>query len=213
MDGGTGHMVSYRSTRFDDGTVVDRDDLTETDLTEDEFRWEADFDPANGRLLSVDVRGGPPMWFVEDDSGMSADPLEMALIAFASFHFPPGFMLSNDEFEGMPVTSEEQIGAIKWWPGNGQIHEIYVQPAHRRQGVGGALIHAAGAHQITAGRPTLWSSGERTDLGEAFARARGGALRAAPWGRRMPPMTPDDRRDGVPGRNLFPDPGSVPDGR
>lgn len=206
-------MVSYRSARFDDGTVVDRTDVAGAELSEDEFRWQADFDPANGRLLTVDVASGPPMWFVEDDSGTRADPPEMALIAFGSFHFPPGFVLSNDEFEGMPIANEEQIGAIKWWPANGQIHEIYVQPARRRQGVGGALIHAAGAHQITAGRPTLWSSGERTDLGEAFAAARGGALRVVPRNRRMPPMTPHERRAGVSDRNLFPDPGTVPDTR
>jgi GNAT superfamily N-acetyltransferase len=204
-------MVSYASTRFADATILDGEGLAGADLADDEFRWQAEFDPANGRLLTVDVGSGPPMWFVEDDSGLAAEPPEMALIAFGSDHFPPGFVLSNDEFEGMAITNKEQIGAIKWWPGNGQIHEIYVQPAHRRQGAGGGLIHAAGAHQITAGRPTLWSSGERTDLGEAFARSRGGVIRVRPRNRRMPPMTPEEGREGVPDRNLLPDPGSIPD--
>lgn len=181
-------MVSYASARHDDGAVLDAVELEDGD----EFRWEGTFDPRSGRLLTVQVGSGPPMWFVEDE--IPGEPPESALIAFPTHHFPPGMVISNDEFEGMPVSSDEQIGAIKWWPHNGQIHEIYVQPGRRRQGVGRGLIHAAGAHQVTAGRPLLWSSGERTDLGEAFARSEGGPYRVRPRTRVVPPMTP--RNDG-----------------
>jgi GNAT superfamily N-acetyltransferase len=180
-------MTSYASERYADGTVLEAADLREGD----EFRWEATFDPRSGQLLTVMVGSGPPMWFVED--ALPGDPPEMALIAFGTDNFPAGMVISNDEFEGMPVSSDQQIGAIKWWPHNGQIHEIYVQPARRREGVGRGLIHAAGAHQVTGGRPLLWSSGERTDLGEEFAQSQGGPYRVAPRTRVMPPMTPGER--------------------
>lgn len=204
-----GHMVSYASTRFADGSVIDADDVARMDLSGDELRWEADFDAGNRRLLSVQVRSGPPMWFVEDDVDMGADQPGMAMIAYATHHFPAGMVISNDEFEGMPVTNEEQIGAIRWWVGNGQIHEIYVSPQHRRRGVGGALIHAAAAYQMIAGRSPIWSSGERTDLGEAFARSVGGRWRVAARTQHVPPMTPEDHLDGIPARNLYPDDGST----
>lgn len=199
--------MSYRSHRLADGTTVDSLDLSGADLSQDEFRWAADYDAGTGRLLTVDVQSGPPLWFVED--GPAGDPPEMALIAFPTHHFPAGMVISNDEFEGMPVTSEAQIGAIRWWPQNGQIHEIYVHPQRRRTGVGGALIHVAAAHQMTGGRPPVWSSGERTDLGEAFARSVGGIHRVARRSRTMPPMTPEEQQAGAPGRNLHPDPGSI----
>ncbi|MGP0029355.1 MAG: hypothetical protein ACLPVF_02490 [Acidimicrobiales bacterium] len=204
IDDTSASMVSYRSDRFPDGYVADAAEVAGTDLSGDDRRWQARYDPGTGRLLSVLPNSGPGLWFVEDQEP-GAEPPAACLIGFTTPHYPPGTVVSNDEFQGMPVDSTAQVGAIRLWVGTGQIHEIYVQPELRRDGVGGALVQAAGAYQITGGRPPIWASGDRTDLGEAFARARA-VQRIQPRRSTVAPMTPEHRRRGVPDRNLYPDP-------
>ena len=140
-----------------------------------------------------------------------ASPPAVNLVAYASDHFPAGTVVDNHQFEPLAVASDDQVGAIRWWPGTGQIHQIYVQPHHRRQGIATALVYAASAHLKGSGsRPVIWASGDRTDLGEALARALARALahpqRTRPRRSVAPPMTPDDQTVGVPARNLFPAP-------
>ncbi len=53
--------------------------------------------------------------------------------------------------------------------------------------------------------PSLWGTGELTDLGVAWIDRAFWTSRVAPWTRRLPPMTPADDAAGVPRRNLIPD--------
>jgi GNAT superfamily N-acetyltransferase len=47
------------------------------------------------------------------------------------------------------------------------VHQIFVNPEHRRRGIGRKLLAAAGGYRVGRGWAPLWISGERTDMGEA----------------------------------------------
>ncbi len=81
---------------------------------------------------------------------------------------------------------------MRWWPGTGLVHQLYVAPEHRRKGVAGALVQAAFAAQRARGGPALHGDGRRTEDGEAWRAALPAELRHwfAPWTHRLPSMTP-----------------------
>lgn len=117
--------------------------------------------------VSVELAGAaPPLWYVEVPE-TSATPPAMVLVAYSTADLADGSVIDNATFAPMPVRSDAQVAAIRWWPDNGQIHQIYVAPDRRRQGIGRKLFAAAGGYVAARGWPRLWVSGERTDLGEA----------------------------------------------
>lgn len=148
----------------------------------------------SGRITDIAVAAelastAPSLWYVEVPE-TSAQPPAMVLVAYSTPDLADGTVVDNAGFATMPVSSEAQVGAIRWWPANGQIHQIYVGPEHRRKGIGRKLFAAAGGYVAARGWPRLWVSGERTDLGEAALGHAPGyfAGRVTPRHTHSPPM-------------------------
>jgi hypothetical protein len=134
----------------------------------------------------------PALWYVSIEEP-DADPAALTLVAFDTPHAADGTVVGQDAFTSMPVPSSQQVAAVRWFTGTGQVHQIYVQPACRRRGVATKVLVVAGMLAVATGRPRLWGNGERTDLGEALA-TRGPELfrgRVTPRTRALPPMTPE----------------------
>jgi GNAT superfamily N-acetyltransferase len=164
---------------------------------------------AGTRVRSLCVHRGeiaPTLWWVEHPE-TSAHPPAMTLIAFASADIAAETVIEQPRFRSLPLDSSAQFGAVRWWPAAGQIHQIYVAPERRRQGLGTALLFAAAGYSRLRNWPLLWGSGQRTDLGEAFV-TRGHAVingRVEPRTHHLPPMTPQERAFGGPRLVLEPD--------
>lgn len=127
---------------------------------------------SGGRVTSIVVSSAfagsaPPLWYVEVPE-TAAKPPAMVLVAYATGDLADGTVVDNATFTTMPIRSDAQVAAIRWWPSNGQIHQLYVGPDHRRKGIGRKLGAAAGGYVAARGWPRMWVSGERTDLGEAM---------------------------------------------
>ena len=207
VEEGSARLTAYTSPDFRDGTVAAPEQLAGVDLTDLPSLWQATYEPASGRLVRVEVSGpAPRLWYVEVHEPDGAPPA-VNLVAYDTSHFPAGTVVDASVFRPLAIRSDEQVGAIRWWPGTGQIHQVYVQPRRRRQGIATALIYAAAAHLMAAGSPRgLWASGDRTHLGEALARGLPHPQRLRVHRRLAAPMTPAEDAVGVPDRNLFPAP-------
>jgi GNAT superfamily N-acetyltransferase len=164
---------------------------------------------AGTRVRSLLVARGeiaPTLWWVEHPE-TSANPPAMTLIAFASSDIAASTVIEQPRFRSLRLDSSAQFGAVRWWPAEGQIHQIYVAPEQRRQGLGTALLFAAAAYSRLRNWPLLWGSGQRTDLGEAFV-TRGHSVisgRVETRTHNLPPMTPQERTVGLPRHLLEPD--------
>ena len=130
----------------------------------------------------------------------------MTLVAFTTDHFADGTVVAAPMLAEVGLGREDQAGALRWWVGTGQVHQIYVAPLARRQGVGTKLALAGAAYCRGPGWPTLWGTGQVTDLGEVWIDQAVWRGRVQQLAERMPPMTPAHEAAGVPERNLFPDP-------
>lgn len=133
----------------------------------------------------------PPVWFAEIGEP-AADPPAVNLLAFLGAGRQPGDLVRHDELRGASVTSQDQLGALRWYPASGEVDQIYVSPDWRRRHVASTLVVAAGTLGVVRGWPRLWGDGQRTSLGERLRNA-------SPWRRRahdlthlMPPMTPGE---------------------
>jgi GNAT superfamily N-acetyltransferase len=119
----------------------------------------------------------------------------------------PGTVIDDHAFTSLPVRASMQAGAYRWWPSTGEVHQMYVAPEGRRQGVGIALGTFAWTYAWLRGWPAQFTGGYRTDLGEALLEV------AKPWwsGRMgprshiSPPMTPPERAQGLDRSLLEPD--------
>jgi GNAT superfamily N-acetyltransferase len=165
--------------------------------------------PTGTRVYSLLIRRGtvgPTLWWVEHPE-TSADPPAMTLMAFRAALVPAGTVIDQSRFRQLPLDSSDQLGAVRWWPSSGQIHQIYVAPEQRRQRIGTCLLAAAGAYVRVRDWPALWASGQRTDLGDALVTRGHPAIgaRAEPRTHHLPPMTPRERAAGLPARLLEPD--------
>lgn len=139
----------------------------------------------------------PAMWFVAHPE-TAADPPAMTLVAFGTADQPAGAVVPAATFTELPVRSTDQLAAVRWFTGTGQVHQIYVAPEQRRRSIGTALLLAAGTFAVACGWPRLWGNGERTDLGEAIV-TRGHDLirrRVTARTRVLPPMTPGEPESG-----------------
>jgi len=192
IDGGSMvEVAGYAGNAQPDGLVVDVSVLPQ----DDEPVVVAHADAATLRVR--DVRLAPALfpaatrlWFVEHPEPSSRPPA-MTLIAFDARVTAPGDVIDQAAFTELPVQSSAQIAAIRWWTGTGQIHQVYVAPALRRRGFGTAMTLAAGGYRAARGWAPLWTSGERTELGEAMATATAMLSgRVMPRTRVLPPMTP-----------------------
>ena len=182
-------LVGVLSSAFPPGTVVGLPD-----------RWwpsgwqvAVEAEVASGRvhLVQVALPDAPQLWYVEV-AEPGAAPAATTLVAFSDARYGDGRVLSRGEARADRVSGASQVAALRWWPGTGLVHQIYVRPSYRRRGVAGKLAHAAFGVQAVRGLPSLHGDGRRTDLGELW---RNGlpehvARLMAPRSMHLPPMTP-----------------------
>ncbi|MGI8678125.1 MAG: GNAT family N-acetyltransferase [Jatrophihabitans sp.] len=138
----------------------------------------------------------PPLWFVEfHEPGFTPPPVVSALavhlIAFTGHDQLTGAVLDDAALRVADIAYHDQLAAIRWYPATGEVHQIYVQPAWRRRGVGNALIYATAVLSAARRWARLWGSGVRTEIGEEFRNASTWGYRAAALTEVAPPMTPD----------------------
>jgi GNAT superfamily N-acetyltransferase len=150
-------------------------------------------DAAGAQVHAVEVAlpDAPLLWYVELPEPV-ADPAATTLVAFSDPRRAEGAVLTEAGARAHGVRGEEQVAAVRWWPGTGLVHQLYVGPAHRRRGVAGKLLQAAFGLQAARGLPSLHGDGRRTDAGEAL---RGGLPAYAAWRladrtHRLRPMDP-----------------------
>ena len=105
---------------------------------------------------------------------------------------PPGTLLDEVAAAELSAISDDQLGAVRWYPGSGEVDQVYVQPAWRRRNIATVLIVAA--KTLTAARewPRLWGDGQRTAQGERLRNASSWRVRTAELTHLAPPMTPGE---------------------
>jgi hypothetical protein len=153
--------------RHPDGDVI----AEPGDLDGSFLLWDADVGLDDRPILSVNPAvcpGAPDMWFVELHE-RDASPKAVTLVAFATDHLPAGVVIPDPVFFHMAVRSDEQVGAIRWWPDDAVVDQLYVRDDLRRRHVGTVLVYSASAfHQLHGWPGRLHSDGRRTTLGDAF---------------------------------------------
>jgi GNAT superfamily N-acetyltransferase len=177
------------SAQFPAHTVVHLpDDRRPTDW---KLAVQADADGSRVHRVEVALPGAPLLWYVELPEP-TARPAACTVVAFSDPRFADGIVLDAARARNAGVDGARQVGAIRWWPGTGLVHQIYVTPDHRRLGVGNKLCRAVFGMQAARGLPPLHGDGRRTELGEEWRTGLPAAIaaRMAPLSEVMPPMTP-----------------------
>jgi GNAT superfamily N-acetyltransferase len=153
------------TTEFPAGTTVDLPD----DRRPAGWRVavEADADGARVHRAEVALPAVPLLWYVEIPEPQARPPAT-TLVAFSDHRYADGTVLPGDRARAAGVRNAEQVAALRWWPGTGRVHQVYVSPEHRRKGLAGKVLHAAFGIQRARGLPDLHGDGQRTDLGELF---------------------------------------------
>lgn len=138
------------------------------------------------------VAGAPELCYVVVGEP-EASPPAVQLIAFSG-PAPDGAVLSPDQATQLRLRSEQQVAAVRWFPGSGVVHQVYVAPEWRRRRVASKLLTAAELVGRAHGWQPVHGSGERTALGEELVMHAPGYWRSrvVPQTTVMPPMTPGD---------------------
>ena len=121
----------------------------------------------------------------------------MTLVAFAATTgLPAGTVATSAQAAEVGIASSDQVGALRWLPGSGVVHQVYVAPVWRRQRVASTLMVAAERIRYVHGWPPLHGGEARTDLGHAMLEAVPAhwASRVLPRRSALPPMTPGEAR-------------------
>ncbi|MEH3033998.1 MAG: GNAT family N-acetyltransferase [Aeromicrobium erythreum] len=197
-DGSTAWFASVVGDTHPDGTVLE---LPEPEaaarLAGEQVLASVELDGA-GLAVRLDLlpalleRTGP-LWFVHVPEP-DADPAATNLVAFTGGKVPAGSVLQGSIPADAGARSADQLGAIRWWPGTGEVDQVYVAPARRRSGLSTALMAAAGTLATAGGSVPLWGDGQRTALGERMKQASPWSHRFAELEHLAPPMTPFDER-------------------
>ncbi|TDT14518.1 hypothetical protein BDK89_0073 [Ilumatobacter fluminis] len=173
--------------RHDDGTIVD----DSGDLDDVFVLWRAELAADGHSTITVApgmAPGAPGCWFVELPEG-NADPPAMTLVAFGTDDHAPGTVVSDAEFFHLPVRSDQQLGAIRWWPEEAVVDQVFVHEDWRRRHVATVLIYTASAYHQHHGWPgRLHSDGRRTKLGISLVTGLRHPERIAPLDLVLPPM-------------------------
>jgi GNAT superfamily N-acetyltransferase len=132
----------------------------------------------------------PDVWFTLVDEP-KANPPATNFVGFAGDARPVGTVVNHYQFATMGVHSEEQVAAVRWYPTDGLVHQVYVAPEWRRHQVGTLILYAAGAMHQSMGWPgKLHSDGRRTPAGDALTSNILHPVRIAPLAETMPDMDP-----------------------
>jgi hypothetical protein len=128
------------------------------------------------------------VWFVFVDEP-KANPPAANLVAFVGDERPMGTIVSRYTFATMGVQNDRQVGAIRWYPRDGLIHQIYVGPDWRRNKMAMYIMYSASAfHHANGWAGILHGDGRRTLLGDYLAAASAHPHRYLPLQDEMPPM-------------------------
>jgi GNAT superfamily N-acetyltransferase len=148
------------------------------------------------RVRSIVIRWNErtaKLWWVEVPE-TSADPPALNIVAYDAPLVAAGRVIDDPAFIALPVSASEQVGAYRWWPSTGEVHQMYVAPGSRRHGVAIALGTFAWTYAWLRDWPAQFTGGYRTDLGEELLETT-----KPYWHGRMgsrthisPPMTPTD---------------------
>jgi GNAT superfamily N-acetyltransferase len=133
------------------------------------------------------VAGAPDLWFVlvmEPD----ADPAAANLVGFASADFPDGTFVDDVAATSAGITAADQVAALRWFPGSGQVHQIFVSPQWRRRRVAVKMHMAAELVRAARGWPAIRGGEIRTELGEAYISSLGVSPRITPQVASAPAM-------------------------
>jgi GNAT superfamily N-acetyltransferase len=187
------HLV-IESNAHPDGTLVelgadvDFADWPEGWLAAAEYR-------ADGEVARLEVAehgtARPPLWFAEIRES-AARPPAVNLLAYSGHGVAAGALLDRSALSNVAVTRDDQLAAVRWYPGTGEVDQVYVAPAWRRHGVGSALIAAAACLTGARGWSRMWGDGQRTAIGEQFRNASTWRHRTAELTHVAPPMTPGE---------------------
>jgi hypothetical protein len=113
----------------------------------------------------------------------------MTLVGFEGPEVPAGSVIQDGAFFHLPVRSDDQAGAIRWYRDEAVVHQVYVGEAYRRRHVATAMIYAASAyHQLHGWPGRLHSDGRYTELGQSLVAGLRHPDRIAPLQEAMPPM-------------------------
>lgn len=192
LPGGRWRMRCLFSDGRPDGTVVE-DPGDTAGLFE---IWRADLDDEGRPRVRVNpdaVPGAPAMWFVALPETNVPRPA-MTLVGFDQRAIPAGSVINDAVFFSLPVSNDDQVGAIRWWTAEAIVDQVFVGDRWRRRHVGSALIYAASAyHQLHGWPGRLHSDGRRTTMGQQLVAGLRHPDRIAPLTNLMPSMDPDDR--------------------
>jgi GNAT superfamily N-acetyltransferase len=182
-------LAAVLSTEFPPHTVVD---LPGGGLPSG---WQVAVTVAGDRVenVAVDLPGAPLLWYVELTEP-AAVPAATTMVAFSDARRAEGRLITESTARSAGVSAADQVGAVRWWPGEGLVHQVYVRPEFRRRGVAGKLVQAAAGVQAVRGGPPLHGDGRRTELGEQWRQGLPGyvAQRLAERTHVVPPMTPGE---------------------
>jgi GNAT superfamily N-acetyltransferase len=182
-------LVAVMSADFPPHTVVDLPGGRRP--TDWKVAVQADVDSSRVHRVEVALPGAPLLWYVELPEPTSR-PAAITLVAFSDVRFAEGAVVDGDRARRAGADGARQVAALRWWPGTGLVHQVYVAAAHRRRGIGNKLIRAGFGIQAARGLPPLHGDGRRTELGEEWRNGLHAAVaaRMAPLSEVMPPMTP-----------------------
>jgi len=140
------------------------------------------------RIGEVATPDAPPVWFVHVDEP-DATPRATNLVAFVGDRFPAGTVIDNRQFATLGIRSDGQAGAIRWYPGGGLVHQVYVARAWRGRQLASHIIYAAAGFHRAKGWPGwLRGDGRLTELGQKLMARSRHPQRFAPLTEVMPPM-------------------------
>jgi GNAT superfamily N-acetyltransferase len=188
-DGDQSRLIAVQSDAYPDDTHVELDTAA-GELAGTVCTVHLDDGKARAVVLGGSVApDAPPLWFAELRES-SARPPATNLLAFSGHGQPPGALLDDADLSNVTVRSEDQLGAVRWYPVSGVVNQIYVAPQWRRRRVGTALLTAATTLSVARDWPRLWGQGQRTAMGEAFRNNSTWWHRAEELTHLAPPMTP-----------------------